>query len=458
MKALGWLDPPLPRLWVRFRRLENLLMNGRASVVRLFLLSLGWVVVLGVAHGVSAAMIDASVKSSGDGATVRAAVVPFIQEQVANLQKDDSAVQTAARDALTSEASGGPQRTPTSTYLDNYSDEVNKALLPVMENPNMNVRLNAAIAAARIAQTAQTVRFADLAAKAMQDKMDPVVLWGFHIARYTIPAISVNKGAVGNDKLVPLVVQYVTEHPSGIISQYAYDAVSLDLIETNRTRPWTDDQWNLALVHVIPAIQQIFKVRLDKYQTGIPEDPQKERRPVLVLTQPRAWNAQTLEQRTKTMQLLVDLMSFASQRAVNAKDVETRNQLIDLIKYVAGALQASGAQNGMPKLGEAAQGVVTLPRNVTGDQAAAAVQASVQKIRAIPNLEQVKLPPVVRAVAVEIKPTSGPSTEPSILPASATQPVGGGAGAAAGGNATTRPATQPAGAANTPAPAPAKKP
>ena len=155
-------------------------------------------------------------------------------------------------------------------------------------------------------------------------------------------------------------------------------------------------------------------------------------------------------------------MSFASQRAVNAKDAETRNQLIDLIRYVAGALQASGAQNRMPQLGDAVQGVVTLPRNVTGDQAAAAVQASVQKIRAIAELANVKLPPVVRAVAVEIKPTSGPSTEPSILPASATQPTGGAA------RPTTQPTAAPAPAAPAPkagaaapappAPAPAKNP
>ena len=279
-------------------------MNGRASVVRLFLLNLGLVIVLAVAQCAPAAMIDSSVKASTDAATVRAAVGPFIQQQIASLQKDDPAAKTAARDALTSEATAGPQRTSSSTYLDIYSDELNKALLPVMDNPSMNIRLNAAIAAARVAQTAQTTRLADMAAAAMKDKMDPVVLWGFHIARYTIPAISINPAAVGNDPLVPLVVKYVAEHPNGIISQYAYDAVSLDLIETNRTRPWTDDQWKTALVHVIPAIQQILQTRLEKYQTGVPDDPQKERRPVLVLTQPRAWNAQTPDQRTKTMQLL----------------------------------------------------------------------------------------------------------------------------------------------------------
>ena len=126
-------------------------MNGRASVVRLFLLNLGLVIVLAVAQRAPAAMIDSSVKASTDAATVRAAVGPFIQQQIASLQKDDPAAQTAARDALTSEATAGPQRTSSSTYLDIYSDELNKALLPVMDNPSMNIRLNAAIAAARVA-------------------------------------------------------------------------------------------------------------------------------------------------------------------------------------------------------------------------------------------------------------------------------------------------------------------
>jgi hypothetical protein len=412
-------------------------MNGRPSVVKQSLLSLALLVVLSASQVASAALIDANVKASTDGPTVRAAIVPFIQQQVANLQKDDPTSQANARDALVAEASGGPQKNASVFYLDSYANELNNQLIPVMKNPNMRVRLNAAITAARVAQAAQTNRLADVARAAIDDQSEAVVIMGLQIARYTIPSLAITAVAPGKDPLIEKVTDYVSAHPTATITQYGYNALSLDLIETARTRPWAAGQWKTALSKVLPAIQTIFRARLNEYQKGVPDDPQQERRAVLILTHPFAWTAQDEKQRQTTLQLILDLMSFASQRAVNAKDNQTRDQLVELISYTASSLKAIGdaPANGVPQLSTAVQPLLKFPRGIAGEPVATAVQGAIQAIRAIPQFNAVKVPPAIRAVAVEIKPTTGPSTEPSILPASATQPSNAG-----GAGATTRPA------------------
>ncbi len=392
-------------------------MNGRPSVVYQSLLSLGLLVFASVASHASAALIDAAVKASTDGATIRAVIVPFIQQQVANLQKDDPAAQSAARDALAAEAGGGNQKGPSVFYLDSYADELNKQLLPVMKNPNWRVRLSAAITAARVAQAAQTSRLADVASAALDDQSDAVVVCGLEIARYTIPSIASNPGA--KDSLMPKVVALVTKRPTATFTQYGYNALSLDLIEMAKVRPWTPQQWTTALSHVIPGIQEIFRKRLDEYANGVPDDPQQERRAALILTHQLAWAAQALHppEQQVTLQLLVDLMSFASQRAVTAKDNQTRDQLIELVSYTASAIGVTGD----PQLTAAVSPLERFPRGTPAETVAQSVQAAIQAIRT--NQPGVKAPPAVRAVAVEIKPKTGPSTEQSILPQSSTKPV-----------------------------------
>jgi hypothetical protein len=407
-------------------------MNGRLSVVHRSLLSLG--LILGVtpalpAHG---ALIDASIKASSEGATVRSAVTPFIASQVALLQKDDPAAQSAARDALITEAAGGPQRGPTVTYLDAYSEALNKALIPVMDSPNMRVRLNAAIVAARVAQAAQTHELADMAMKAMGDKEEAVVVWGLQIVRYTLPSIAKIPTLANQDKLAPRVVEVMKQNPSAIITQYGYDALSLDVIETARTRPWSPEEWHQALSYVVPKIQQALENRLALYQNGVPDDPQKEKRPANVLVEQHSWAAQNADDRTRTIQLLLNLMSFATHRAQSAKDNTTRDQLIELTVYTARAIST------VPDLAPKVAGVVGLPRGAGADAAALAVQTAVVNVRQI--YPKVQNPPVLREVAVEIKPPEAASTEPSILPAAATQPTN------IGGPALPAPATTPAGA------------
>lgn len=373
-----------------------------------------------MASHASAALIDATVKASTDGATIRAAIVPFIQQQVANLQKDDPAAQSAARDALAAEAGGGNQKGPSIFYLDSYAAELNKQLLPVMKNPNWRIRLSAAITAARVAQAAQTSRLVDVAEAALDDQSDAVVVCGLEITRYTIPSIASNPGA--KDPLLPKVVALVSKRPTATFTQYGYNALSLDLIEmanNPNARPWTPAQWTTALSHVIPGIQEIFRKRLDEYANGVPDDPQQERRAALLLTHKFAWAAQAQhpgEQQT-TLQLLVDLMSFASQRAVTAKDNATREQLIELVSYTASAIGVTGD----PQLTAAITPLEKFPRGTPAENVVQAVQGAIQLIRT--NQPGVKAPPAVRAVVVEIKPTTGPSTEQSILPQSSTKPA-----------------------------------
>src|SRR5205085_2577218 len=151
--------------------------------------------------------ISKGCKQLTNTAPCRPQMQSFISAQVAALA-GTGASQSAARDALIAEASDGAQ--PASpAYLDTYAELLNPAVGKLASNPQMRVRLNAAIVTARVAERADNSRLADAAVAFINDKSEPVALWGLKAARALIPAVLRDPLLAPNNKLVPAAADVV---------------------------------------------------------------------------------------------------------------------------------------------------------------------------------------------------------------------------------------------------------
>src|SRR5437763_1905178 len=96
----------------------------------------------------------------------------------------------SARPALENRLAPLHRPPPPSSAADEsaYATALNNALLPLFRNPDARVRLDAAIVAGRVAGRIGTPQFlAPAALAAVNDKAEPVVLWGVKAAYYIIP-------------------------------------------------------------------------------------------------------------------------------------------------------------------------------------------------------------------------------------------------------------------------------
>ena len=72
--------------------------------------------------------------------------------------------------------------------------------MPIAQNPDVRVRLNAAIICAGVARKTGGARLTRSTAAFLKDPSDAVALWGLQSAKYVIPALVANTN-------VPMAVQ-----------------------------------------------------------------------------------------------------------------------------------------------------------------------------------------------------------------------------------------------------------
>src|SRR3989442_417010 len=116
------------------------------------------------------AVITDAVKTSPDVAANRATIQQYVDAAAKRLASEEVDDQSKGRTQLVDGAqlrAGGANAQPSDAYLDAYALAVAKALTPLTGHDDMRVRLNAAIAAARIAEKASNLRLADVAIKFM---------------------------------------------------------------------------------------------------------------------------------------------------------------------------------------------------------------------------------------------------------------------------------------------------
>jgi hypothetical protein len=261
--------------------------------------------------------------------TQRPAIKTFVDTYVERLVNDaDPVNQSTAREELSKAAleKGQPAQPP---FLFEYARILNDALLARLKAPNasMRQRLNIAIVAQRVAQVAQNTALQNTVLALVQDKDEPVVMWGIKAAGPVINA-SVKIKPVGAAKPAPppllaAIVPTVLKHPSGEIYEEAYEALSM------RDQPGDP--------LIVDELMKVWENRLLQYKAGAPDNASADAKPVHALTQNLIWNGvlKNPADRVKVMQMILDQISMAAQHADNPANKDKRDQLVSVVQKTA---------------------------------------------------------------------------------------------------------------------------
>ena len=408
--------------------------------------------------------IPNNVKTATDVTANRPLIEQFINDNVKKLSGDEPGPQGDARDALvgaatlagsSAVASGGAgQPQPSPAYLDAYTQALDRALVPLANNPDMRVRLNAAIVTAKVADKANNARLANAAVKFMNDKQPAVALWGVKAARAMMPSVV---AAPGQNPITPALAQTVQRHALANIIIEVYEALTLNLFNLpSGQRPPPN-----AIKAAIPEMLKVFRMRVDGYAGGLPPDPSVDNIPAEWLAFQPVWTQMTPAQQLATVQTISDLLGLLA-RQVELMSEDERTPVLPVFKRTGKALQAIADANNLPQVSAAAKVVQTISSGTDGGDVRKATDAVTAALKAAPQFAAIKPPPdIVIAPEPDAATAPEPGTEKGGAEKGAPEKGGAAPGASdgrarkAGGPEATPAAPQPQqGQGTTPAPAP----
>lgn len=324
----------------------------------------------------------------------------FIDDRVKALSGSDPIEQSKAREDLVRQVMGAP--TPTPAFRTDYARRLNAALLPLAQNKDIRVRLNAAIVAARVSQGAGNAMLLPITQALLKDASDAVVLWGLRGAQAILPS-SIQGGS---DQLVPAIIAIGQTRPRVING--VYDALTI---------PTKDAK---VLGAVIPAIHSVLDARIKHYLNGMPHDVFAEVRPFAYLVGQEEYQAQTVAQKLTTAQRLSDLLYASAQRA-NDLTPEQRRELALMLQKVGSALSVVGQREGVAQVEQLGLQLRGLPINATAKDMQDRVEPVFESLRAMPRFKTLNKPPTVG----QMTETPDPGTRPPPPATASTGPSAG---------------------------------
>src|SRR3954468_17892238 len=171
------------------------------------------------------AAIDGGIKTSPDITSNKKLIADTVAAEVADLTGADIVKRGKQRDNLAGEVNA-PGGTPFSgAFLDEYSQQINKQLLPLATNPDPRVRLNVAIIVARVAERVDNTRLLPITLILLADKSDAVLNWALKSAGYVLPAV-VQAGITQGQQQLISSIKALTKNPQ--LLQQCYEAMSLN--------------------------------------------------------------------------------------------------------------------------------------------------------------------------------------------------------------------------------------
>lgn len=343
--------------------------------------------------------VPAEIRSNPDADTQKDKIKSLIEGDVALLVGTDASARSAARDVLITnlDATGGK---PVSTqYLDTYSNLLRDLLTPHVSSPDMAVRLNIAIVAARTAEKCDNYRMQPVVEKLLDDKSDAVLIWALRGARFTLPPILRAGGPnAQNNKVLPGVMNIGKTHKSGLIMQEVYEALGLNLL--NATGGLNQQQWAPMLVIVAPKVYELYRMRVDRYPTGVPNEPTAEQPAIKFLSHRLVLGAISPDMQTKIVQAMCDHTTYLSDRFKTAAGTE-RDVMGNMTKQVAGGLWSWANFKGNEQLKTSLNRISSMPRS----EYAAAIQTVPDVLKQVAAAD-----PGIKLIA----PGAGPATQPSV--------------------------------------------
>jgi len=358
---------------------------------------------IGAASPAGAQVISNAIKTAPDVTASRAQIQQYIDAAAKRLMSEDPDEQSKARNLLIDgvNLTGGASATGqlSAAYLDTYATAAAKSLTPLTSNPDTRIRLNAAIATARIAEKANNLRLSDLAIRFMNDKSAAVALWGVKAARAMVPAAVVGPP---NNPLMPALIKIVQRNPLGPVVNEIYQALSLGIFDTGAAPQRPNP---VQIKAVVPNMLGVFRQRVNAYQRGtIPTDPSVDNVAAEFLTYSPVWTQMTPAQQTQAMQAVSDLLGFAGQYAELATGDE-RQALLPVFQRTGKALQVVGETMNLPGVVKAAKDVQGISSGMDGTEVRNRADAVALALKAAPQFATVK--PAAPINVGEPEPTAG---------------------------------------------------
>jgi hypothetical protein len=275
----------------------------------------------------------------------------YVKTEVALLAHPDPAVQKEARKRIDDALAAPVGSTSTSVeYQTEFARSLNAALLPLFKNPEMRVRLNAAIVLQHAAEKFDNVLLAPAATAAISDSALPVVIWGVKAARNLVAGNLDMLPAARNNALLDAVAGSVKRFPtSGALAEDVYE----DFADHDRIA-----QSNERATAALPYVLAVMNARVDAYRKveipasgdppELPGSPASDIRGVTFLTTGNAWAAaaQMPNGRQQVGRLLMDLGAEMARlapalplRAAGTEEGAHKEDAIDIIKVVGSAGQ-----------------------------------------------------------------------------------------------------------------------
>lgn len=303
--------------------------------------------------------------------------------------------QSTARDKLTGAAMALGAQNASVGYRSFYASTLNNALMPLTKSPDMRIRLLAGIVAGRVAERVNNTELADVALALVNDKTDPVVIWGMRTARYVMPWLLRNPAV--SSPLPKAIVTAVSNHPSVPVATDAYRAFALP-----------EGAPNAAIVQGAIDTLDLLSARINQYERVLPFDPTADSIGTTYLSI-RAWPVLDASQRLQTVQEISDLISVMAQRAA-VEDHSKTPEIIDGIQPVAAAIYVIGSAEQATALVNAVKPLAQkrFTPQTTAQELQSVADPIYPALKAVPDFAQIKPPPSIAAGASA---TSQPTTQ-----------------------------------------------
>jgi hypothetical protein len=350
-----------------------------------------------------------------------APITAWVNGHVAAMSSGAAAA-ASSREAIIAEVASG-KVAPSATFLATFAGALDAAVVPALQNTkSYEARLNAAIAVTRVANAEGGASLANSTIALLNDESPFVVLWGVKASQPVLAAMLRNPAA--NSKgLLDAILGAVTKHGNGPIGgaivAEAYESLCIDYQDPNaKQRPS-----GAALAKVIGPMQDLLKLRVDQYKTGIPPEPLADQRGTAFLAFGAVWDLHKPAEKLTSMQRMSDLVGLAAQQVQNASPGD-KDSLAQLIKLVASAIAV------VPE-SKTVQDKIIPATKITAATPAPQIVAAVQPIAGA--LQSIKafatLPPPPAATSGGAgdagEPAAAAGTQPSAATATAPAPAGG---------------------------------
>jgi hypothetical protein len=317
-----------------------------------------------------------------------------VKEKLDALVGADPDARSKAREALVP-----PARESSSFYLKTFADALNAQVIEPLKTGDPTVKLNVAIAVARVADRANNGSLAPAVKVMLKDPSDAIVLWGLKASQSVVPYLAAHKLDPNFDliKDVAAVGQSRGATSKWLIDD-AYPALTL-----SKADPATPTQDMAAMVGVVmPHVKNLLAQRVAAYAKGTPPSPAADAKATSFLVETRVWAKLKPDEQTAVVQLMTDLLNAATARFAQAPPAE-RTALTPLVKKVAGAFWVIGNHVGD-------QGIIAASNNVSAaasnpNALGGAVNSLGAALTSVSNFKTIKLTtaPTTQAASVAVQ-------------------------------------------------------